>query len=111
MQPSEDIDRRGGGEEAFDRGAGLAGVRREGPEGLVAVVEKVVDFEEGVEAAPFHGDPGIEHPVGRQGRLAIRFVAAQELATDIAGVKGEREPGPGAVGEARVDPMPRHEGE
>src|SRR5215471_17029209 len=46
LEAGQDVDRRGGREEALHGGPRHAGVRGEGPEGLVGVVEHVVDADE-----------------------------------------------------------------
>src|SRR5262249_11678030 len=46
LEAGQDVDRRGGREEALHGGPRHTGIRREGPEGLVGVVEHVVDADE-----------------------------------------------------------------
>ena len=103
MEASQDIDRRGRREEALDRIARQMAIGSEGPEGLIPVVEDIVDADECLEAAPAGGQSAIEHPVGGERRLKVGLIASKELRADIPRVRREREPGPRAIG-ARARP-------
>src|SRR2546427_10684646 len=82
-------------EEALDRATRLAAVRGEGPERFVARVEHVVHPHEPLETAHPHRGADVRHPVGRQGPVRVRLVAAQELGTDVARAGRDPEARPG----------------
>src|SRR5713226_146928 len=69
VEASQDIDRRGRREEALDGIARHAAIGGKGPEGLIPVVEDIVDADECLEVAPAGGQAAIEHPVGGERRL------------------------------------------
>jgi hypothetical protein len=72
LEAGQDTDRGCRGEEALDRIAGHVAIGIEGPEGLVPVVEDVVDAGERLEAAPARREAAIE----REEERARRFRGA-----------------------------------
>src|SRR5256886_12240625 len=109
LHAGEDVEREGRREEALDRATRLAAVRGEGPERFVTRVEHVVHPHEPLETAHPHRGADVRHPVGRQGPVRVRLVAAQELGTDVARVGRDPEPRPGTVHEPAVQPVARDE--
>src|SRR5215813_11800806 len=81
LKTGQDVDRGRGREEALHGGPRHTGIRREGPEGLVPVVEEVVDADEPLEAAPSAGHAGIEHRVAGHLGLRVRLVPRSEEHT------------------------------
>src|SRR5205807_180507 len=111
LETADRADRRAGGEKALDRGAGHAAVRRESTEGLVRLVEHVLEPDEAGQLPPRGRCPQADEGVAGERRLAVRLVAAEELGADPAEVERERRPAPRVIGEARVHPVLGREGE
>src|SRR4030095_7448544 len=64
-----------------------------------------------LEASPAGGRAAIGDPVARQRRLTVRVVTAKVLRADPPRVHRQREPGPGAIGEAHIEAVAGHESE
>src|SRR5262249_61757194 len=84
-----------------------AGIRREGTEGLVAVVEEVLDADETLEAEPLARHSGVEHRLAWQLGLGVRFVPAQILRADMAPCQRQGQPRPGAIDRPHIDAVLR----
>src|SRR5947209_1452706 len=110
LETADRADRRAGGEKPLDRGAGHAAVRRESTEGLVRLVEHVLEPDETGQLPPRGRRPQADEGVAGERRLVVRLVAAEELGADPAEVERERRPAPWVVGEARIHPVLRREG-
>ena len=109
LKAGQDVDRRRRTEEALHGGPRHADIRREGTEGLVAVVEEVLDADETLEAEPSARHSGVEHRLAGQLGLGVRFVPAQILRADMAPGQRQGQPGPGAIGHPHIDAVLRAE--
>src|ERR1700693_4048683 len=82
-EPRQDVDGRGRCQEAFHGLSRCQAVDGESAEGLVPVVQRVVEADEGLE--PLHLERGAQagDPVAGQRRLAVDLISPQELRADI----------------------------
>src|SRR5215475_9805139 len=109
--PRNHVDGRCRCQERLDWSPLALSVWGKGSEGLVLGVQEVVDPEGGSELLP----PGCEarphDEIVSEGGLDVRLIAAEELATHIAGAEGEGEPARRVIIDASVDAMPGTQGE
>src|SRR5215468_2067847 len=109
--PRNHIDGRRRCQERLDWSPLALGVWGKGSEGLVFGVQKVVDPEGGSELLPPGCEARSHDEIVSEGGLDVRLIAAEELATHIAGAEGEGEPAGRVIIDASVDAMPGTQGE
>src|SRR5262244_2978558 len=92
-------------QERLDGSPRTLGVWCKSSEGLVLGVQEVVDPERSAELLPLGCEACSHDEIVSEGGLDVRLIAAEELATHIAGAEGEGEPARRVIVDASVEAM------